>query len=80
MNIDGIEYLSRYSLVELESKLDNNLFFRAHRNFLINLNYVENIVPWFNNTYIIHLRGNKHSYEIPLSRDRVKRFKTLMGI
>lgn len=80
LNIDGIEYLSRYSLVELESKLDSSLFFRAHRNFLINLNYVENIVPWFNNTYIIHLKGRKNSYEIPLSRDNVKRFKTLMGI
>ena len=80
LNIDGVEYLSRYSLVELESKLDRSLFFRAHRNFLINLNYVENIVPWFNNTYIIHLKGRKNSYEIPLSRDNVKRFKTLMGI
>ncbi len=80
LNIDGTEYLSRYSLVELENKLDSNLFFRAHRNFLINLNCVENIVPWFNNTYIIHLKGSKHSYEIPLSRDRVKRFKALMGI
>lgn len=80
LNIDGIEYLSRYSLVELESKLDSSLFFRTHRNFLINLNYVENIVPWFNNTYIIHLKGRKNSYEIPLSRDNVKRFKTLMGI
>lgn len=79
MNVGDAEYISRYSLTELEKKLDSEMFFRSHRNYLINLQKVDNIAPWFNNSYIIHLKENGKQFEVPLSRDNVKKFKMLMN-
>ena len=42
------------------------------------LEKIEEIIPWFNNTYILKL--NKGKYEITVSRSRVKLFRQLMNI
>lgn len=66
------------TLSHLEEKLNTANFFRSHRSFLINLNYIEQIEPWFNSTYMIKLRYTDE--KIPVSRNQVKRFKEIMNI
>lgn len=60
------------SLNSLEERLDEKLFFRANRKFIINLHHVVNIENWFNGGLQIELScGTK----IEISRRQTIRFK-----
>ena len=72
------EYEIREGISEIEKTIGNNNFFRSHRSYLVNLEKIEEVIPWFNNTYILKL--NKGQYEITVSRGRVKLFRQLMNI
>ncbi|MCF6462839.1 LytR/AlgR family response regulator transcription factor [Clostridium sp. Cult1] len=67
-----------YTLSELCEKLDKSTFFRSHKSFLINLDYIEVIEPWFNSTFNVILRDT--DMKIPVSRSQSKEFKELMNI
>lgn len=72
------KFVVKYTLGELCEKLDKLSFFRSHKSFLINLDYIEIIEPWFNSTFNVIL---KHSnMKIPVSRSQSKEFKKLMNI
>jgi DNA-binding LytR/AlgR family response regulator len=78
--VDGKEHECRFSLSELEKKLDAAVFFRTHRNYIVNLNKISNMVPWFNNTYMLNVVSGNDSFEAPLSRDKIKAFKAKMNM
>ncbi len=67
------------SLDEIESKLESHGFFRSHRGFLINLNSVQEIIPWFNGRYIL-TASDKNKSEIPVSRRRAKELRNRLAI
>lgn len=66
------------TLNEIQKKLDSKKFVKTHRSFIVNLEHIEEIIPWFNNTYMLKIRGK--NIQIPVSRSNVKRFKEIMGI
>ncbi|QUH21474.1 LytR/AlgR family response regulator transcription factor [Alkaliphilus sp. B6464] len=66
------------TLSQLEEKLNYQNFFRTHKSFLINLDFIEEIVPWFNSTYLIELKNVEE--KIPVSRSKIKDFRTIMNI
>lgn len=70
-------YKSQYTLSQMENKLQNYEFIKCHRNFIVNLNEIEEIVPWFNGTYILKLNGS--SDEIPVSRHYNKLLKNIFN-
>ena len=71
-------YQANNTLNELYSKLDSHMFFRSHKSYILNLNFIESIEPWFNATYNINL---KHSKDVvPVSRKYAKIFKETMNI
>ena len=45
------------SLNNLANKLDENVFFRANRKFIINLNWIESIESWFNGGLMVKLKN-----------------------
>ncbi len=61
----------------LESRLDPKAFFRANRQQIINLKWVERIEPWFSGSIRIYLKGD---HEVDVSRRQTQRFKELMSI
>lgn len=65
------------TLNELEDRWGDR-FFRSHKSFLINLDLVEEIEPWFNSTYNLKLKGSQEN--IPVSRSQVKTFREKMNI
>lgn len=66
------------TLSELSKKLNSLHFFRSHRSYLINLDMIESIEPWFNSTFNVKLKNvNK---KIPVSRSQSKEFKDIMNI
>lgn len=73
------QYESKYSLQLLESKLYNYSFFRTHRAYLVNLNHVDQLIPWFNGAYNLILRDPKRT-TIPVSRSYIKSLKDILGI
>ena len=74
---DG-EYHIRECISEVEKIINNENFFKCHRSYLVNLLKIEEVVPWFNNTYLLKLNSEK--YEITVSRSKVKNFRELMNI
>ncbi|MEW9124079.1 MAG: LytTR family DNA-binding domain-containing protein [Thermotaleaceae bacterium] len=59
-------------------KLPHEKFFRCHRSYIVNLDKISEIIPWFNNTYMLKLQGIED--EVPVSRQNISTFKQLMGI
>ncbi|MEM1405951.1 MAG: LytTR family DNA-binding domain-containing protein [Bacteroidota bacterium] len=60
----------------LESRLDPKTFFRANRQQVINLKWVERIEPWFSGSIKIYMKGG---HEVDVSRRQTQRFKDLMS-
>lgn len=65
------------SLNSLEERLDEKLFFRANRKFIINLQHIVNIESWFNGGLQVELTC---STKIEISRRQTIRFKDQFSI
>lgn len=74
---DGL-YTMPMNLSEFQALLPNDLFFRCHRSYTVNLEKIREIAPWFNQTYLLHLKDV--AVEIPVSRSHVKDFRKRMHI
>lgn len=66
------------SISDFHKKLPQKNFFRCHRSYVVNLDKISEIIPWFNNTFMLKLKGIKPN--IPVSRNNISDFKNLMGI
>jgi len=64
------------SLNYMESRLDPEVFFRANRQQVINLKYVERIEPWFSGSLKVYLNSGE---EIEVSRRQSIRFREVMS-
>ncbi|TGE29442.1 LytR/AlgR family response regulator transcription factor [Hymenobacter metallicola] len=65
------------TLQHLEARLDPKIFFRANRQQIINLKWIENIEPWFSNTLKIKLREGP---EVEVSRKQSVLFRELLSL
>lgn len=78
--INGMEGQSNCrTLEELLDSLDPNLFWRAHRSYLVNINRIKEVVPWFKSSYQLRMDDKKQT-EIPVSRAQTKRLRELFGL
>ncbi len=50
-------YTTSDGLSEIEEKLDDGMFFRCHKSYIININYISRIFPYGRWTYIVKLKG-----------------------
>lgn len=62
-----------------EEILSHYGFFRCHRSFIIRLDAITEIIPWFNHTYQVKVHGFSEA-EIPVSRRNAKEFKLLLQL
>lgn len=67
------------SLYALESMLNPNMFMRCHRNFIVNISKVSEIVSWFNSTYKLIL-NDQDKTEVPISRNYIEAFRKKLGM
>jgi len=67
------------TLEELLAALDQNLFWRAHRSYLVNINRIKEVVPWFKSSYQLRM-GDKNQTEVPVSRAQTRRLRELFGL
>jgi len=67
------------TLEELLDSLDPNVFWRAHRSYLVNINHIKEVVPWFKSSYQLRMDDKKQT-EIPVSRAQTRRLRELFGL
>lgn len=73
------EYTSTLTIQEIEHLLPTQSFLRVHRQYLVNLDKIGEIIPWFHGSYMLRME-DIHETEIPVSRNKTKEFKVLVGL
>jgi two-component system LytT family response regulator/two-component system response regulator LytT len=75
-----LEGHSNYRTIEdLQANLDKDIFWRVHRSFLVNINHIKEVVPWFKSSYQLRMDDKKHA-EIPVSRVQTRRLRELFKL
>ena len=69
-------YPIRRTLTDLEARLDPKRFFRAHRSAIVNLDRVQEIIPWFKGSHILRLTTGA---EVDLSRAQARALRKILG-
>ena len=67
------------TLEELLDQLDPEAFWRAHRSFVVNIQHIREVVPWFKSSYQLRMDDPKKT-EIPVSRSQTKRLRELFNL
>ena len=69
--------LTLKSMKEWEKRLPEKHFCRIHRSTIINMNYIERIEEWFNNSYRVYLKNIKDP--MVMSRRYASKLKNKLG-
>lgn len=76
---NGERYMIDYTtLDEVEELLNPKQFYRANRQFIINIDAIQNVKPVENSKLIIKLKDPNHKLEIEMSRLKSPEFKKWM--
>lgn len=67
------------TLEELLELLDPAQFWRAHRGFVVNINHIREVVPWFKSSYQLRMNDKKQT-EIPVSRSQTRHLRELFNL
>jgi two-component system response regulator LytT len=67
------------TLEELLDLLDPAVFWRAHRSYVVNINHIKEVVPWFKSSYQLRMADKKQT-EIPVSRAQTRRLRELFKL
>jgi DNA-binding LytR/AlgR family response regulator len=72
------EYRIKDKLYELEARLPQNRFLRVSKSYIVNIDNVNEIIPWFGRRLILRFVDGKR--EIEVSRNYVKNLKEYLGM
>ena len=75
--LDG--YSNYRTLDELQSTLGETHFWRPHRSYLININRIQEVLPWFKSTYQLRM-SDPDQTRVPVSRGQTKRLRELFRL
>jgi two-component system LytT family response regulator/two-component system response regulator LytT len=67
------------TLEELMEQLNPETFWRAHRSFIVNIQHIREVVPWFKSSYQLRMNDRKNT-EIPVSRAQTRRLRELFKL
>lgn len=67
------------TLEELMEQLDGASFWRAHRSFIVNVEHIREVVPWFKSSYQLKM-DDRSKRDIPVSRAQTKRLRELFNL
>lgn len=72
------EYETKISLKDFETRMQEFSFFRIHKSYLVNLEHVVKLIPWFNGAYQLELDGMKE--HLSVSRNYVKGLRSCLEL
>src|SRR6266496_2973817 len=67
------------TLEELMDQLAPEAFWRVHRSYVVNIQHIREVVPWFKSSYQLRMDDPKKT-EIPVSRAQTKRLRELFNL
>jgi two-component system LytT family response regulator len=70
------EYVIPETLADLEGRLDGSTFVRIHRAYIVNVNFIRELVRWFAGRYKVRLK-DKNETELIATRGYADRIRTL---
>lgn len=71
-------FLQNDSLNYYETRLRSSRFFRIHKSYLVNLDYVLEMIPTYNNGYSLKMKYHEKDL-LPIGRTQVKEFRQLFA-
>ncbi len=75
-----LEGQSNFRTVEdLQANLDPKTFWRVHRSYLININRIKEVVPWFKSSFQLKMDDRRQT-EIPVSRTQSRRLREILNL
>jgi two-component system LytT family response regulator len=74
---DKYQPLIHRTLNSLDERLSDQIFFRANRQQIINLNYLDKIEPFFNSGFLFYMKDGS---KIEVSRRQAVKFKEMMSL
>lgn len=72
-------YITRFTLKELEARLDSNIFHRCHRSYIVNIKRAREVIPEYNGTLTLVVDDAERS-EVPVSRSQAKKIRQILGL
>jgi ABC-2 type transport system ATP-binding protein len=69
---------TQFTMAELEKRLSRSGFFRAHRSYLVNLQLVNEVIPYTRDSFSLRLKDPQGT-KIPLSKNAARELRELMG-
>jgi two-component system LytT family response regulator len=76
---EGKTYCVDCTIAELEQRLEPHGFIRIHRGTLLNLDWLDELAPWFTGRLAARLKDEKRT-ELRVARDRVRALKDRLGL
>ena len=73
---DKQKHIVNDPLVMFERKLHHSSILRVHRAYLVNIDAINEIEPWFNSTFNLIMKDGE---KVPVSRTYTKELKQLLG-
>ncbi|MFT9848586.1 LytR/AlgR family response regulator transcription factor [Aneurinibacillus sp. REN35] len=71
-------YVTSFSLQDLEKKLPSDRFYRIHRTYIVNLHRIIEFIPWFKGAVQVRIDDEEETV-LPVSRTLVKELKIRLG-
>ncbi|HLY59258.1 MAG TPA: LytTR family DNA-binding domain-containing protein [Terriglobia bacterium] len=68
-----------HTIEDLLDNLDPNAFWRTHRSYIVNINRIKEVIPWFKGSYQLRMDDRKQS-EIPVSRGQTRKLRELFKL
>lgn len=68
-----------HTLEELQAALEGNQFWRVHRSYVVNINHIREVVPWFKSSYQLKMNDRRGS-TVPVSRAQTRRLRELVNL
>lgn len=65
------------SLGEYAKRLSRHRFFRIHKSYLVNLEQIQEVFPWHNNSFAVKMQGYEKEI-LPVGREKIKELRQLL--
>ncbi len=73
------EFTTAATLDGIEKQLAGHPFLRIHKSFIVNLNNITEISPWFNNTFMVSL-STPENKTLPVGRTYIRSLRDALGL
>ncbi|MDU2063212.1 MAG: LytTR family DNA-binding domain-containing protein [Sporomusaceae bacterium] len=73
------QYGYQGTLAEIEERTKGTELLRVHKSYIVNLNKVKEVIPWFKGTYWLKV-NSAGAVEIPVSKTKIKEIKEIFGL